>query len=119
MTISDIGVPENIHAEIIKHEENIPFGYFGPIEIIYEPRVSLFTTTNVTNKYVKFELDLPDTIEIPTIGGVASQIHCYFGKDHTPASECTNPLPANRKILFKPPLNYDLSRCPVIITLTT
>lgn len=55
--------------EVIKHKEKIMIGYFGPIEILYTPRASIFTSTDVTTNFVKFVVKISDSIGLPTLGG--------------------------------------------------
>lgn len=46
-------------------------------------------------------------------------MRCYFGKEFTPAATCNFSTSApNHIIEFIAPLNYDVSKCPIVITLT-
>lgn len=90
---------------------------------MYEPRVALQSTTNVSSEYTKITIDLPNHF---ALSDANLKLVCLFGKDEIPASACTPNFPSGASldsIDIKTPLTtdfeFDVTDCPILIKLYT
>jgi hypothetical protein len=90
---------------------------------MYEPRVALQSTTNVSTEYTKITIDLPNHF---ALSNASLKLVCLFGKDEIPASACTPNFASGNNldsIDIKTPLttefSFDVTDCPMLIKLYT